>query len=158
MAAGTFTRTLLDRSAERSTVQINIPVLTGANISDFDWSVNTTLLGALAAALDAITMCNPVRGQVALAPVEDDYVKPANAFAQREIKLLVEYQDEVTKKRYHLAIPGPDWENIEGSDGNYINPLAAKWVAFKAAMEAFALSPDGNAVTVITGRLVGRNL
>lgn len=158
MGQPTFTRTYLDASEEKSTVQINTKPISGATISEFNELVNTTELGAFAMALDAITLCTPIGGQVAMGAVQLPYAVPADVNAQREVVLVVSYQDNVTNKKYRVSIPGVNWGQLNTPKSDKVNESAALWIAFKAAFETIGRSPDGNAITVLGGRRAGRNV
>ncbi len=82
---------------------------------------------------------------------------PVVATAQRELGLLVTYQDTVTGKKYRITIPGPKWATIGQAGTDSVNTAAPLWTAFVTAFEAHAVSEFGNAITVVSGRLVGRN-
>lgn len=82
---------------------------------------------------------------------------PVVATAQRELGLLVTYTDSVTGKKYRLTIPGPKWATIGQAGTDMVDTADALWTAFVTAFEAHAVSEVGNAVTVTSGRLVGRN-
>jgi hypothetical protein len=91
---------------------------------------------------------------------------PTNNVAQRESKLLVQYQGAVTEKPYTLTIPtiDPDVLVFMPNAGDAVAFTAATgasaaiqtWVA---AFEALASAPDNEAEgVVVTGmRFVGRN-
>lgn len=91
-----------------------------------------------------------------------DEVSSANASdvdAQREVKMLVRYSDDITAKKYRIEMPCPDLPNltvlgrdrIELADGSVMAALVA-------ALEANIVAPDtGNAITVLSATIVGRN-
>lgn len=83
---------------------------------------------------------------------------PANAFAQREMKWLVTYVDNVTSQAYRLEIPTADLDELTLNTDLLDLTAAGAGDTFKAAFEAIVNSPDGNAVTMISAKFVGRNL
>lgn len=153
--ASTVNFTFIDRSGELSTVGMNFPTTTGANIAAQSASIVTG--GALADAIAALSLCTFGSSALTAAKVDNSSAIPVSAYAQRELGLLVTYADAVTGKKYHVTIPGPDWATLGQSGTDVINPAAAAWTTFCTAFEAAAVSPDGNAVNVVSGRLVGRN-
>lgn len=82
---------------------------------------------------------------------------PVVKTAQRELGLLVTYTDSVTGKKYRITIPGPKWATLGQAGTDMVDTSQALWTAFVTAFEAHAVSEVGNAVTVTSGRLVGRN-
>lgn len=84
----------------------------------------------------------------------DGYAPDGN----REDKVMLTYEDSVTLAIYQTDIPcrNNDLATIPGQDEYDLT--AAPWDAFVTAFEALAKSPDGNAVNLISARLVGRNV
>lgn len=76
----------------------------------------------------------------------------------REDKMMATYQDNVTLALYQVELPTRDntLAVVPGTD--YYNLAVAPWANFKTKFEAFVVSPDGNAVTLISVKLVGRNV
>lgn len=75
---------------------------------------------------------------------------------QREDKVLVVYEDTVTLTKYAVEIPTVDMITPAGDD--QYDLTAPPWPAFVAAFEALAVSPDGNALNVLSATRVGRNI
>lgn len=78
--------------------------------------------------------------------------------AQREVKMLARYTDNVTGKGYSVSFGTLDLENagiVAGTD--FITLETSPGSDFKTAFEAFAASPDGNAITLNSLQFVGRN-
>lgn len=72
----------------------------------------------------------------------------------REDKVEYTYQDNVTLALYQVEIPIRTG-GIVTAEGSDVIP-AAQWADTKTAMEAFR-SKDGNAITVLEARLIGRS-
>lgn len=74
----------------------------------------------------------------------------------REDKVELKYFDNVNFKSYTVEVPcrKGDLATETGSD----KIPAATWTDTKAKFEAYAKSPDGNAVTLSAVRIVGRNV
>ena len=155
--AGKTTLTFLDRSNETSRVEFSHANGSAANIEDLILQADFNQAGSLAAAIAALSLLTPISAQVMASSVKEAQVIPGNVYAQRELAVLAEYTDNVSGKKYHISIPGPDWTNLAAPNSDLVDTTKAAWVAFKNAFESKAKSPDGNAVTVTGGRLVGRN-
>lgn len=122
-------------------------------------------MGDLTAATDLITL--GVRATEHWG--EKTYVSnalPGNNAAQREQKLLVQYQGDTTEKPYILTIPTVDHSKLVFLPGakdavafTAGTGAHADIIAWVTAFEALARTPDDDAETVtVTGmRFVGRN-
>jgi len=144
-----------DYSKERSNMRIVITQLTAGNVA-----AQEALLGTLLSAIQAITL-GAVRTETVLWRKDEvDVAAVTDPLAQREIKGLVGYHDDVTGKKYRVEIPTLDLVTVglvAGSDlVDLADPQAA---AFVSAFEAVATDPDTglNTVTVDYIRFVGRN-
>ena len=81
---------------------------------------------------------------------------PANAFAQREIKWLIHYTDNVNLKKRTRELPTADLSlAVAGTDNMDLS--AGAGLTLKNQLEAFMLSTDGNAITVDEIEFVGRS-
>jgi hypothetical protein len=148
-----FSMTFLDRSRENSNVSLNIPSVTVSNI-------NTILTNgvpvALSDAISEMSLCTKIVEAVTLPALRYDAITPASPYAQREIGVRVSYQDTVTLSKYGVTIPGADLATLGQPDTDLIAMDNAVFSAFVTAFEAAVVSPAGNAVTVLSGRIVGR--
>jgi hypothetical protein len=72
------------------------------------------------------------------------------------VGLRVFYQDDVTGKKYHLTIAGPQVEDYPAAGTDELDITAGDLAVFVSAFETNAESEAGNAVTVYAARLVGR--
>jgi hypothetical protein len=86
---------------------------------------------------------------------------PVSAFAQRELKIEVQYVGNTSGKKFQLEIPTPDLSALTLNNTDEIvladaGPMAA-WVT---AFETLAKSPDldTEGVTVIRALVKGRNI
>lgn len=149
--------TFLDYSLEKSRVEFYMPEGSAANIEGIISESDFQTAGSVAATIAGLSLCTPIGEAVVASNNKSAETRPGSKYAQRELALLITYSDNVTGNNYHISVPGPDWENLAGADGETVNTAAVGWTAFVTAFEAHAKSPDGNAVTVVTGRLVGRN-
>lgn len=124
-----------------------------------------TALGAIQTATDGITLGTRRKQSWTgdLSTISNAW--PTDRSAQRESKLLVQYQDDVTEKPYTLTIPTIDYSKLNfiaggGDNVAFQAPLAsAEIIAWVTAFEALGRSPDNdlNAVSVIGMRFVGSN-
>jgi hypothetical protein len=82
---------------------------------------------------------------------------PTDVMAQRESALRVFYSDDVTGEVYHISVPGPDWDTVDLLPNTDLADMADEPLALLiVALEASALSPVGNAITVLRAVQVGR--
>lgn len=149
-----------DATAESTSHIVYVDEITAASLPGL-----LTQLGAYQTALDAITL-----GVVARTGWGEDTVVsnavPSNPAAQRESKLLVQYQGNTTEKPYTLTIGTIDYSKLVFLPGagdavafDAANGASAEIIAWVTAFEAMASAPDDEAenVTVVGMRFVGRN-
>jgi hypothetical protein len=147
--------TFLDASGEKSRVDVNITTLTAGNFAATTAAVEDG--GALAVAIAAMSHCVLTNVDIVASRTANGDPAPTELYAQREIGLLVSYQDSVTGKKYRITIPGPKWADMGMVSTDKVDPANELWTAFVSAFESDAKSETGNAVTVLGGWLVGRN-
>jgi len=148
---GTFT--VLDYSEEKSTTQFNFGAVTAISIAGF-----LTNFGSLRTAIGNIIL-GTIQKE---AWVGDSTVlsntPPSDASAQIELKWLVSYEADTTKKKFRTEIPTPDTSKlIAGTDkADMTDTDIASYVT---AFETIGRSPDDDTetVTVLDITLVGRN-
>lgn len=143
----------IDYSLEKSTAQFWGTLLTAAN---FDAQVG--LQDNLISAVDGITLGTLNQYTRIAAMVDGSSTPPASAFAQREMKWLVQYVDDNTGKVHTLDIPTADLQFlVAGTD--LLDLASTEGAAFVTAFEAYVVAPDtGNSVTITQVQFVGRNL
>lgn len=149
---GKYSRTLKDYNDEISTVQVYATDLNETNIAaqitlqaNFGAAINDLSIGSL----QKIEYGNQV---ISNSPA------PTNTWAQRELKWRIDYVDDVTGKPGYFTIPCANTALLDPNNKGMIDPDHADVVDFIAAMEAYVLSQDGNAVSFVQGVLVGRNI
>lgn len=153
--ASRITFKLADYSGEASSVAIPGPALTGAT-----YEAQAAEAIGLATTLQAITLAE-VQGYTFVA--DTDTISgdlPTSPYAQREIKLLFTYSDNVTGERGSFTVPAPDLANLETTPDSDMVTLqdASIMAAFVTAVQGFFVSAAGNAITIQSARIVGRNL
>lgn len=149
----------IDYSGERSGHDLYFATLTGANYDVVVDDGGTGHIGQVRLSLAPLTLANFTRRTVTATVFEEvDQSPPPNAFAQRELKAVFTYQDNTTAKLYRFEMPAPDLANIVSPNTDIVNMSQVDVAAFKSDFEAFCVSPDGNPVTLISGRIEGRNL
>lgn len=107
-------------------------------------------------AIDAVTDGTLIKREASLPTVVDTKF---NGAGQRELKLLIEYFDDVSFKNYSQEVPTaklglvtqPNSDYLDILDGGVNQALVTKY-------EAFAISPEGNALTVTGVKYIGRNI
>jgi len=150
--AGRYNLSYLDYGKERSTFGIWLPTLNAANIA-----AQTTLIGTLKTATDAIVLGNPSSYSIIANTVELSGAPAGSKSAQRENKWLVSFSDDVSGASGTATIPTADL-NLLATNSDLIDMTDAAVIAFVAAFEAVAQSNTGHSVTINQIRFVGRNI
>lgn len=75
----------------------------------------------------------------------------------REDKIEIAYQDNTTLELFQVDLPTRDNTLLPVAGTDFYPIATAPWANLKTKFEAGAVSPNGNPVTVISFRLVGRN-
>ena len=144
-----------DRSDEISTVELTVADVSAGG-ADFDTVMAD--VAALGAAILAATECVQAREMFNQAVDVKSPTTPTDPLAQRESALRVFYADDTTGEVYHISIPGPDWDGIDLLPNTDLADLTDEPVAaLVTALEANALSPVGNAISVLRAVQVGRH-
>lgn len=148
---GTFT--VLDASEETSSTKFYFGAITALTIAGF-----LTQFGALRTALG-----NIIKGTIQKEAWTGDSTvlsnaAPSDSTAQIELKWLVSYEGNTSKKKFRTELPTPDTDKlIPGTDKADLTDTDI--AAYVTAFEAIAKSPDDDteAVNVLDITLVGRN-
>jgi len=149
---GKYSRTLLDFNSEKSVFSITAPVISAAN-----FAAQETLRAALGTAIANITLGTLNKAEFGNVDFLTN-TPPASEIAQRESAWLIRYVDDVTQVMYHVTLGTADQVgHMSASAKGFADLAEADVAAFVTAFEAYALSPDGNAVTVQSIMHVGRN-
>lgn len=146
--------TYRDRSDEVSTVELTVAdvIPTGSN-----WDAVLAEVAGLGAAILAVTDCVQAREFFNQAVDVKDPTTPADVMANRESALRIFYADDVTGEVYHISIPGPDWDTVDLLPNTDLADMTDEPLAtLVSQIESDALSPAGNAVTVLRAVQVGR--
>lgn len=149
--------TFQDHSAETSSVTVFLPALA---MDGTNWPAIVADLNAVFLAMDGVTLGNIQEYTVVAERARQTNVIPPDG--EREMKLKVAYQDDVTLKRHTMTIPCRDNSKFTWVAGSEFVDLSstvhAEQVALLTALTNNALSPEGNSITVISMERVGRNL
>lgn len=152
------THGMIDNSGEGASVRFYLPDVTGANYDTITGNSAAQNVGELRLAVAAVSLLNFTQHTVTTERYPESGTLPADAFAQRELKLLVQYVDDVTGERGTLTIPGPDLDILAQAGTDVVDHTSnAAAIALTTAIETYAASKDGNAISVIGMRIVGRN-
>lgn len=145
--------TYADKGGETSPVSINCAVLTASN---FD--AQNTKFNEFQTALEALTLGLNVKKEIKNSEGTGEG-EATDYNAGRELKWLVYYRDNDNNKKYRLEIPCPlrSANTMTPGKEKKANLSDALWTAFKDKFEAFVLSPEGHAVTLVDAKIVGRN-
>lgn len=153
LPASQYSLSLLDFSGEKSIVSWNGPEITGAAFDVTSWKA---AMVAIADAVIDLTDCTRGKEQFSSIGDSGSEVLPSVATAQREVGLRIFYQDDITGKKYHLTIAGPQVEDYPVAGTDELDITAGDLAVFVSSFETNAESEAGNAVTVYAARLVGR--
>lgn len=157
MAQPHVTFTILDNSNETSSVRFYLPEMDNTN---FEGTVNDTTgaVGLIRLAMNALIEGNHLRRTVTAAVYEDAATLPASGWAQREIKAQFTFRDTVTAETGTFEIPTFDAGTFAESGTDVLDLEEIGLAAFVAAVEANAVSRQGNAIEIVSARIVGRNI
>lgn len=147
--------TYRDRSDEISTVELTVADVSAGG-ADFD-AIMAEVAG-LGAAILAVTDCVQAREFFNQAVDVKDPSTPVDVMANRESALRIFYADDVTGEVYHISVPGPDWDSVDLLPNTDLADMTDEPLAtLVSQIESDALSPVGNAVTVLRAVQVGRH-
>jgi hypothetical protein len=149
--ASKMTLTTRDFSQETSTTSYE-----GVDLTAGNFAAQNTLMTNLADAQQDIQIGH-VFQDARLASVQLIAGVVGSPYAQREMKWLASFEDNVTGLKHSLEIPAPALSFLNGQT-DLIDTGGTEYLAYKAAFEAFYRVAGVNAVTLIGMRLVGRNL
>jgi hypothetical protein len=145
---------LRDYSDEYSGVGVEVADLTALQT----WDLINGLADDLAGHVDAHSIGTIVTARYNQETQAASDVRPASAFAQRELGFRFYVRDDVNQELGFFTIPCADLaigSVVAGDDE--LDLTAAPTAAFVTWLEANALSRDGNAITVERALIVGRN-
>lgn len=148
--------TFLDYSGENGRVDFYMNVA-GTDYAGVIAEAAKGTAGSVAAEICGLSDCTCTVSDIQAVSTKYGDPAPVVKTAQREMGLMVTYVDTVTGKKYRITIPGPKWATLGQAGTDKVDTTQALWTAFVTAFEAHAVSEVGNAVTVLDGRLVGRN-
>lgn len=144
-----------DESDEISSIEMTVADVSAGG-ADFDAVMAD--VAALGAAFLAATECVQAKETFRQAVDTKDPTTPVDPHAARESALRIFYADDTTGEVYHVSLPGPDWDSIVMEANTDLADLADAPVDdIVTAIEANALSPVGNSVTVLRAVKVGRH-
>lgn len=147
---GKTTITMNDDSNEVSSMTVNVEVVDAGN-----FAAQETLRDDFIAAVNGLSLGANIRN---ISSNCDRVVDPSTlGTGRREIKLEIQYADTVTFDRNVMLLPVFD-ESLRIAGTDDINTALPAWTQFVTDAEAYVLSPKGNAINIISGALVGRNI
>jgi hypothetical protein len=149
---------ITDYDQEGATVQLTGPTLNGTN-----YDAQVAEVDGIRGALEAIIL-GRMETETIVSRAQT-FANPAvsSKFAERELKLLFTYVDDVTGERGTFTVPTPDLDSLDrtpGSDKITLQDAAGAnlMAPLVLAIENWALSKAGNSITIESARVVGRNL
>jgi hypothetical protein len=145
----------LDHSAEKTRTQLHFAPVDTTGDNGTLLTAGTGTIGEMQIALNLLTKL-PDAGVVISLPFDTaSPALPLDATAQREVAIRWSYSDNTTGKKYRFDLPAPI-DDIVPTGSDDVNMAAAEVIAFKIVFDANCKSEVGNAVTLISGRFVGR--
>lgn len=145
---------IIDHSAEKSSFGVPMEALDETSYDNF---VGVTL-PALRAAIDAITLGNIQGSEVAGVVYVEAGSLPVNVWAQREIKGRFKFVDDVNNRPMLVSVPALDLDNVAQFGTDVIDITGNAFaLAYITAVITHAVSPNGNAISINTAKLVGVN-
>jgi hypothetical protein len=145
---------VLDYSVETSGTKFNFGAVTAVSLPGL-----LTQMGDLRTAIGNIILGTVSRERWVGDSTLLSNTPPAAPGAQVELKFQFTYEGATTHKKFRVEIPTADAsKTIAGSD--MVDLTDTDVAAFVTAFEAMAKSPDDDteAVNIIEGRIVGRNI
>lgn len=158
MSNSKVTYNILDYSGETSRVGFYLPELSPANYAGI---VDNTLggsVGNLRIAMNTLITGSQLRQTVTAETFIGVATLPADPNSQREIKGRFVYRDTVNGELGSFELPTIDLGIVAQQGTDVIDLEEILVAAFVLVFEAEAVSRDGNAVEVISGQVVGRNI
>jgi hypothetical protein len=148
---GQFSISYTDYDGEHSVFGFTTALMTAGNLV-----AQTTLKNTLIAAAQAMVLGNRWKNQEANVTI-NNITNASDDAAQVELKWLIQYHDGTTLKRYSMELPTANTAKLDPNDRAHAEIGDAGDVDdFITALQAYALTPDGNAVVVDEITLVGR--
>lgn len=146
--------TLRDASKEDSVVKVYNGPITAISLPGY-----LTQLGDFRTALDNLTLCNIAREQWTGDVTELDQNQASNPFAQRELKLKIDYIGDNGSPIRHFTVAGPDLAALTIVNDQIVLADGGVMEAFVTAAEAMMRHPldDTEAITIVGAEIVGRN-
>ena len=159
MAQPKVTFSILDKSNEVGRVGFYLPDMDNTNYETVSSDLVLGNVGDIRLAMNDIILGNHLRRSVTSDIYEDAATLPASGFAQREFKAQFTYRDTVTAETFTFEVPTFD-TGTYAQDGTDELNLAdgGNLEAFKDAVEANAVSRNGNAIEIVNARIVGRSI
>ena len=149
-----MTLSYIDHDGEPSTVTVF-----GADATAGSFTALNGALDDLRDAIDAVTLLNRTKDERAMSVTETTAALPANGFAQREIKWLVSYTDNVNPVGDgSFEIPGADLSLLLAGSDEMNTGAGTPGEELVNQLELTRKSRLGNAITVSKIIHVGRNI
>lgn len=140
----------LDKSGEGTRFGVNVTDVTAVN---FDAVV--TSAEAIQDAAQGVSLISFDGLQLLAVDTPKETDLPASPYAQRESKWLVTMSDDVNARLNQFEIGGADL-TLLASDGETLDVSAGDGLALVTALEANAVSRDGNSMSYVSAKHVGR--
>jgi len=158
MAASKVTISMVDHSGEITKTQFYVEELDASNFDEL-FNAVTGKVSLMQGALMVATDCEHLSTSLSYESDTGTGEPPSTVTAQREIAIRIKYRDDTTNDVGYITVPGPvvGFYPPTGVPNDVIPLDNAVFSVFILVIEANAVSKAGNAITVVEGRLVGRN-
>ena len=157
MAKGKLTVSFRDFDGERASASFD-----GEVVSDVNYTAQNALMDDIVTALEGVSIGVVARDVRTFYEADVSQVSATSEWAQRETCWLLSLYDATANKRFQRTIPCADLSLLDESETDpnkrrSLDLAAGAGLALKTAIEAYMLSPYGNAVTLESCVHVGRN-
>ena len=148
-----FTIGYLDYSREVSHVKFNVTPIDVTNYTAVNAALDT-----LRQKLDAIVLGSVNSADRILDAGLGGGTPPGDVNAQRERKWLLTLRDDVTNRKFKTEIPTAKLSGLLAPASDMADLTQTAWTDLATAIHAVVTSPDGNTVTLVAAKHVGKRL
>jgi hypothetical protein len=159
MAESLLSYTMKDYSGESATVVINAPEYNAFTYSQYLTDIGTFRTALIGNGANGICWGGLQQEKQTLWVDNYSNVRPTDENMLRSRKWSITYQDNTTNKKYNVDIPCAKVTlTMLVGRSDLADLTHPDWASFKSAFEAAVRSLEGNTVTILYARLVGRKL
>ena len=142
-----------DHSWEPTSVSFNTPDIDNLNFENY----RDNVIADLAGFLQLVSYCQWANYDFVTEVHTDVGTLPSSPYAQRERRAIIQCVDNSEGNYFDVGIPAPDMSDMAVPGTDVINLQDVEVAAYVTALETWAVSPAGNALTVVKGIVKGVN-